>query len=154
MRPWTIELINAGLAIGNVVYMYYKDHFKRVRPSFLCPGLVPPFGPPAHPAFPSGHSFLGHLIALFLLEIPAIAERYGIFAAADGSPGTRPAQNSLQGRGEVDSPLLWLAQRLAKTGNASESTIHRTPAEAGISRPGCGGRCCARPRPIGSSVRP
>jgi len=70
--PWTIELINCGLAIGNIAYSHYKQYFKRVRPSVLCPGLVPPFGPPAHPAFPSGHSFLGHLMALLLLEIPAL----------------------------------------------------------------------------------
>ncbi len=60
--PWTIELIGCGLSIGNLVYLHYKDMFKRVRPSVLCPGLIPPFGPPAHPAFPSGHSMLGHLI--------------------------------------------------------------------------------------------
>jgi membrane-associated phospholipid phosphatase len=86
--PWTIELINCGLAIGNIAYMFYKARFKRVRPSTLCPGLIPPFGPPAHPAFPSGHSFLGHLIALLLLEIPAIQQRYGVFGPNfDGSVG-------------------------------------------------------------------
>ncbi len=85
-----------------------------MRPSFLCPGLVPPFGPPAHPSFPSGHSFLGHLISLFLLEIPGISQRYGIFAADDGSPGTRPGKTALAGLGEIDSPMLWLAQRVAK----------------------------------------
>jgi len=113
-HPWTIELIACGLAIGNVAYMYYKGYFRRVRPSLLCPGLVPPFGPPAHPSFPSGHSFLGHLIALLLLEIPGLAHRYGLFEAGDGSPGIMPDQDTLDGRGEVESPLLWLAQRLAK----------------------------------------
>jgi len=87
--PWTIELVHCGLAIGNVAYMYYKQQFKRVRPSTLCPGLVPAFGPPAHPAFPSGHSFLGHLIALLLLEIPALRQRYGIFELFDGTPGKK-----------------------------------------------------------------
>jgi hypothetical protein len=88
-HPWTIELINCGLAIGNVAYMHYKQKFRRVRPSILCPGLVPPFGPPAHPAFPSGHSFLGHFIALLLLEIPALRQRYGMFGPTfDGTPGT------------------------------------------------------------------
>jgi membrane-associated phospholipid phosphatase len=110
--PWTAELINCALAIGNIAYMYCKDHFKRVRPSYLCPGLVPPFGPPQHPAFPSGHSFLGHLIALFLLEIPEVAERYGIFNG--NRRGQAPGQNVLQGRNQVRSPLLWLAQRLAE----------------------------------------
>jgi hypothetical protein len=86
--PWTIELINCGLAIGNIAYAYYKAHFKRVRPSVLCPGLTPPFGPPGHPSFPSGHSFLGHLMALFLLEVPGIRQRYGFFPTPiTGAPG-------------------------------------------------------------------
>ena len=113
-HPWTLELVSAGLAIGNIAYMHYKAYFKRVRPSFLCPGLIPPFGPPAHPAFPSGHSFLGHLIALLLLEIPAIRQRYGIFGAVAGAPGAPPGRDSLAGTREIRSPLLWLAQRLAK----------------------------------------
>ena len=85
-RPWTMELINCGYAIGNVAYFYYKQQFRRVRPSTLCPGLAPPFGPPAHPSFTSGHSFIGHFIALLLLEIPALRQRYGMFATPyDGS---------------------------------------------------------------------
>jgi membrane-associated phospholipid phosphatase len=112
-HPWTIELISCGLAIGNIVYMYYKAYFKRVRPSFLCPGLTLSFGSPAHAAFPSGHSFLGHFIALLLLEIPGIAQRYGIFNVLDGSAGTTPVQASLSGSNAIASPLLWLAQRLA-----------------------------------------
>jgi len=87
-RPWTMELVNCGLAIGNVAYFYYKQQFGRVRPSTLCPGLAPPFGPPMHPSFTSGHSFLGHLIALLLLEIPALRQRFGMFVAPfDGTPG-------------------------------------------------------------------
>ncbi|MCP3398042.1 hypothetical protein [Bradyrhizobium sp. CCGB20] len=87
-RPWTMELINCGYAIGNVAYFYYKQQFRRVRPSTLCPGLAPPFGPPAHPSFTSGHSFIGHFIALLLLEIPALRQRYGMFAAPyDGRLG-------------------------------------------------------------------
>lgn len=113
-RPWTIELVSCGLAIGNLAYMHYKSQFKRVRPSTLCPGLVPAFGPPEHPSFPSGHSFLGHLIVLLLLEIPALRQRYGIFARTDGRPAGDPQQFSLRRRREVKSPLLWLAQRLAK----------------------------------------
>jgi membrane-associated phospholipid phosphatase len=133
-HPWTIELISAGLAIGNVAYMYYKATFRRVRPSILCPGLIPPFGPPAHPAFPSGHSFLGHLIALLLLEIPAIARRHGVFdpLAPVGSPGVRPGgTNVLDGRGEIPSPLLWLAQRLAK--NRERIGVHY-PSDSSASR--------------------
>jgi hypothetical protein len=85
--PWTIELVNCGLAIGNIAYFHFKQSFRRVRPSTLCPGLAPPFGPPGHPSFTSGHSFLGHLIALLLLEIPAVQQRYGMFPLP--STGTR-----------------------------------------------------------------
>jgi membrane-associated phospholipid phosphatase len=68
-----------------------------------------------HPAFPSGHSLLGHLLALMLLEIPPIAARFGVFDPARiGDPGTRPTAAMLKTRAEIPSPLLWLAQRLAK----------------------------------------
>jgi membrane-associated phospholipid phosphatase len=114
-HPWTVELISSGLAIGNIAYMSYKAKYKRVRPSALCPGLIPAFGPPMHPAFPSGHSLLGHLLALMLLEIPPIAARFGVFDPARiGDPGTRPTAPMLKTRAEISSPLLWLAQRLAK----------------------------------------
>jgi hypothetical protein len=122
--PWTVELVSCGLAIGNIAYMRWKSVFRRVRPSVLCPGLTPPFGPPGHPAFPSGHSTLGHLIALFLLEIPELAQRHGVFTAV-GGPGAQvqlplppggggaPA-NALTGTNALPSPLLWLGDRLAK----------------------------------------
>ena len=84
--PWTIELIDCALAIGNIAYSHYKAHFRRVRASVLCPGLAPPFGPPGHPSFTSGHSFLGHLMALFLLEVPGIRQRYGFPTQIIGAP--------------------------------------------------------------------
>jgi membrane-associated phospholipid phosphatase len=138
-RPWTLELIRCGLAIGNIFYMNYKQHFRRVRPSFICPGLVTPFGPPRHPAFPSGHSFLGHFIALLLLEIPQVAIRFG----EPSTPGAPP--NPLSGGVPVapagplrqallsdvmqkaqdyvfTGPLLWLATRLAK--NRERAGVH------------------------------
>ena len=145
-RPWTVEYISCGMALGNIAYMHYKDQFRRARPSVLCPGLVPPFGPPGHPAFPSGHSFLGHLLSLLLLEIPAIRQRYGLFTGKDGSPGEAidpdppqpgnapagvPPRNPLYGNGELQSPLLWLSQRLAKNrerlGVHYVSGLHRKP---------------------------
>ena len=121
-HPWTVELVSCGLAIGNVAYMRWKARFKRVRPSTLLPGLVPPFGPPGHPAFPSGHSTLGHFVALLLLEIPELAQRHGVFAdGRNGQPADQvvreigaPTRNPLAGTGPIESPLLWLAARLAK----------------------------------------
>jgi membrane-associated phospholipid phosphatase len=118
-HPWTVELISCALAISDIAYMDYKARFKRVRPSFLCPGLVPALGPPAHPSWPSGHSFAAHLIALFLLEVPGLAQRYGIFPN-DADPavavGAQPADfAALAGQGEIKSPLLWLARRVGRS---------------------------------------
>ena len=128
-KPWTVQLMRCGLAIGNLVYMDYKARYQRVRPSTLCPGLVPPWGPPRHPAFPSGHSFLGHFIALLLLEIAPVAQRFGVFAKLDSPApsgdgrqrhaniGTRPdwrAYRDARYGEDMACPLLWLAWRLAK----------------------------------------
>lgn len=110
-HPWTTRLIDCGMAIGNLAHNYYKAKFCRVRPSFVAPGLTPPLGPPCHPSFPSGHSFLGHFLALLLLEIPEIAFRYGERhigrkGHVEWSDGTNP-------RTELCGPLFWLANRLA-----------------------------------------
>jgi hypothetical protein len=135
-KPWTIELINTCLSIGNIAYMYYKEQFRRARPSALCPGLLPPFGPPRHPAFPSGHSFLGHLIALMLMEIPEVAHIYGEDAA--GTRGVRHRVGRQATLDEVRSttyvfngPLLWLADRLAR--NRERIGVHY-PSDSAASR--------------------
>jgi len=111
------------MAISNVAYMRWKSVFNRVRPSVLCPGLLPPFGPPAHPAFPSGHATLGHLAALLLLEIKPLYQRHGIFTVPANTPpppqlgkavSYAAAANPLTGTTPIESPLLWLADRVAK----------------------------------------
>ncbi|MTH94760.1 phosphatase PAP2 family protein, partial [Roseibium sp. RKSG952] len=117
-HPWTMALIECGLAIGHVAYLGYKAHFRRVRPSVLRPGLTPPFGPPAHPSFPSGHSFLAHFIALFLLKIPGLYQRFGVSRAKkrhldDGVFLDRPQWSDLSGEAAINSPLLRVAGRVA-----------------------------------------
>ena len=114
--PWTIELIDCGLSIGNIAYSYYKAHFKRVRPSFLCPGLAPPFGPPGHPSFPSGHSFLGHLMALLLLEIPGVWQRYGMF---DPPPPPPPPDPGLPGKPVEPYPTV----KITKGNTAADPAV-------------------------------
>ena len=110
-----MELIRCGLAIGNLVYMNYKARFKRVRASTIAPGLVPPFGPPRHPSFPSGHSFLGHFIAVLLLEIPELVAAYGEPPTVPGNPGTKPALADVMSTTLVfGGPLLWLGYRLGR----------------------------------------
>jgi hypothetical protein len=118
-KPWTMELMNCATSIGNLVKMQYKSYYRRVRPSTLCPGLTPPWGPAQHPAFPSGHSTVAHLAALFLLSVPGIADRFGIFAP-DAHAGRAPHIKDFEPKtakkyGEDQrSPLLWLAWRIAK----------------------------------------
>jgi hypothetical protein len=113
---WTIMLMRCGLTIGNIFYMHYKARFARVRPSTLCPGLVPPFGPPRHPSFPSGHSFIGHFIALLLLEIPEVARRYGVGMSAGGTDGKKVtwAEYEIANDLHEKSALFWLAMRLGR----------------------------------------
>jgi len=140
-KPHTIDLIRCGLAIGNLVYMNYKETFRRVRASTICPGLVPPFGPPRHPSFPSGHSFLGHFIALLLLEIDEIAKTFGEKLVGDPPPippaapaPTPPPPTLPPSRGQAElvyvmntayvfnGPLLWLGDRLAR--NRERAGLH------------------------------
>lgn len=137
-KPWTMELIRCGLAIGNLVYMHYKDHYKRVRPSVVCPGLVPPWGPPRHPSFPSGHSFLGHFIAHLLLDVPGIALRYGVFEAGAKHGRAPRASDFLDQDGravpygrDMRCPLFWLAWRLAR--NRERIGVHY-PSDSSASR--------------------
>jgi hypothetical protein len=116
-KPWTMELMNCATSIGNLVKMQYKSHYLRVRPSTLCPGLTPPWGPAQHPAFPSGHSTVAHLTALFLVSVPGIAQRFGIF---EKNLGRAPVIGDFEPKGakrygeDQRSPLLWLAWRIAR----------------------------------------
>jgi hypothetical protein len=130
-RPWTIELIRCGLAIGNILYMYYKQYFRRVRPSTICPGLVPPMGPPRHPSFPSGHSFLGHFIALLLLEIPEVVHRFGeptlpgppFPVPMPAKPLVKPSLAKVMSTAYFfTGPLLWLGTRLGR--NRERAGLH------------------------------
>lgn len=118
-KPWTMELMNCATAIANLAKMQYKSVYRRVRPSTLCPGITPPWGPPQHPAFPSGHSMVAHLMALLLLSVPGIAQRFGLFAEG-ATQGTAPGSADFIGAAaarygqDQRSPLLWLAWRVAK----------------------------------------
>jgi hypothetical protein len=76
-KPWTRALIAFALQAGEFVAMHFKAKFKRIRPSGLCPGLLPPFGPPRHASFPSGHATQCHLLSYVLLQIPALRVRFG-----------------------------------------------------------------------------
>jgi hypothetical protein len=114
LKPWTGHLMRCATAVAHIAYMYFKGRFKRVRPSKLCPGLAVPFGPPEHPAFPSGHSTAAHLVALCLLEVPAIAELYGVVDKDPNGPRKPPKADDLRSNCPPQCPLLWLADRIAR----------------------------------------
>jgi hypothetical protein len=68
-KPNTVQVIHNAVKLGEMAVVHFKDVHKRPRPSQICPGLLPPFGPPGHPAFPSGHSTQGWLISNCLKKI-------------------------------------------------------------------------------------
>lgn len=111
---WCITLILAALRIGEIVAMHYKLKYNRPRPSHVCPGLLPPYGPPGHSSFPSGHALQAHLVALCLNELTK-----------------RPSGD---GQGEAMFPyqaqLEWLADRF--TVNRERAGLHyRSDSDAG-----------------------
>lgn len=96
-KPFTMALISYAQRVGEMVALDYKRWYQRPRPSALCPGLLVPFGPPRHPAFPSGHALTAHLTTGLLLRIDKL-QHY---------------------KGEA---LLWLARRVAT--NRERAGLH------------------------------
>jgi membrane-associated phospholipid phosphatase len=71
-HPNTCRVIATASLIALQVAMHWKSHYKRPRPSQICPALLPPIQVPGHASYPSGHATQSHLIALGLkLVIPA-----------------------------------------------------------------------------------
>jgi membrane-associated phospholipid phosphatase len=60
-HPATFLLLKIAARVGEIVMIHYKYHFKRPRPSQVCPALMPVLEVPGHASFPSGHSLLAHL---------------------------------------------------------------------------------------------
>jgi hypothetical protein len=68
----TRRLLHIGLLVGTFTVMYFKEKYRRVRPSQLCPALLPPLSIPGHASYPSGHSTQSHLISLCVqLALPS-----------------------------------------------------------------------------------
>ncbi len=106
-KPYTFTLLHIALRIGEMAVVFYKNHYHRPRPSQICPGLFPPFGPPGHPAFPSGHSTQGWLMSYCLLQcLPTQAVRE-----------------------QFKPHLKWLAKRVAR--NRERAGLHYKSDSAG-----------------------
>jgi hypothetical protein len=67
--PQTAKVLAIASLVGTFVAMYFKDLYRRPRPSQLCPALLPPIEVPGHASFPSGHSTQAHLMALSMNEV-------------------------------------------------------------------------------------
>jgi hypothetical protein len=108
-KPASLKLMQMAMRIGEMAAMHYKSVYMRPRPSALCPGLSPPFGPPGHPAFPSGHALQGYLITEALME----ATRPPIKSTS----GAVPKPDSI-----YKKQLKWLARRVAR--NRERAGLH------------------------------
>jgi hypothetical protein len=68
-HPYNDAMIRIAMRVGQFQSMWYKNQFKRPRPSQLAPDLMPPINPPGHPAFPSGHATEAYLLAGCFKEV-------------------------------------------------------------------------------------
>jgi hypothetical protein len=107
-KPASLKLMQMAMRIGEMAAIVYKKKYMRVRPSTISPGLAPPFGPPGHPAFPSGHSLQAWLITYSLMEV------------------TRPAAGAAS---RYKEQLKWLAKRVAA--NRERAGLHYPSDSAG-----------------------
>ena len=80
-HPFTYDLTQAALRVGEFQAMFYKNMFNRPRASQLLPSLMPPVDVPGHPSYPSAHA----TEFLPLVGLPEIGLRDGERpAAGDG----------------------------------------------------------------------
>ena len=68
-HPATFTALKYTARIGEAVMMYFKDKYKKARPSQVCPMLYPPVPVPGHAAYPAGHAVIAHMTAKCLTEI-------------------------------------------------------------------------------------
>jgi membrane-associated phospholipid phosphatase len=74
-HPATFRIMCACTRVGELIAMHFKAIHKRARPSHVSPSVQPPFDPPGHASYPSGHATQSTLIALCLADVmPADAK--------------------------------------------------------------------------------
>ncbi|HWL80754.1 MAG TPA: phosphatase PAP2 family protein [Roseomonas sp.] len=112
--PWTIRLMFLASRVAELVVMRAKLFYDRPRPSHVCPALSPPYGPPAHPSFPSAHSAQSFLIAHCLTDATRAADGISPYAGMLIWLARRIAHNRERGGFHYRSDTLageWLAQK-------------------------------------------
>lgn len=103
--PYTRDLLEIALRVGQFVVMHYKREFKRPRPSQYSPALLPPIDVPGHASFPSGHATEAYLISACLEKV---------MPPAASTPPPPPSMGVPPVPPEDASPLKQLAQRIAR----------------------------------------
>jgi hypothetical protein len=68
-HPWTSNLMQIALHVGEFQVMHYKYQFERPRPSQISPLLMPPIEVPGHASYPSGHATQSALLTGLLAEV-------------------------------------------------------------------------------------
>ena len=82
-HPATFEALKCATRVGEFLMCHYKMRFARPRPQQLAPGLMPGQSLSSHPAYPSGHATISHLIAYALADIVPDALAASLHALAD-----------------------------------------------------------------------
>jgi hypothetical protein len=70
-HPATFKAMKFTARVGETVMMFFKDKYKKARPSQVCPMLYPPLPVPGHASYPAGHACIAHITARCLIEITA-----------------------------------------------------------------------------------
>jgi acid phosphatase (class A) len=68
-HPLTFRLMKLAARVGEAVMIHYKYHFKRPRPSQICPTLFQPVEVPGHAAYPAGHALIAYLTTNCLIDM-------------------------------------------------------------------------------------
>jgi membrane-associated phospholipid phosphatase len=117
--PWTLRLMFLASRLAELVVMRAKLFYDRPRPSHVCPGLCPPYGPPSHASFPSGHAMQSFLVSYCLTDAtrrkPRTANSVSPYKDALSWLARRLSYNRERGgfhyRSDTDAGE-WLAQRM------------------------------------------
>ena len=74
-HPRTYRLVQTVSQIGWFVVQYFKDEFKRLRPSRVDARKIHPIiRVPSHPSFPSGHATQSRLVGRALIDIMGLQD--------------------------------------------------------------------------------
>ncbi len=126
-RPETAVLVATGMAVGQLVGMYWKYRYQRARPAQVFPALLPVIPTPPHPSYPSNHALQAFLVAEILHATlpPALA-------GAMRSPIDELAQRIAENREIAGVHFLSDTQVSRLNAKALAELLHRSPTFAEV----------------------